>query len=106
MEISDLPEGKKIILFDGVCNLCISSVQFIIKYDKKDSCRFIPLQSELGQKIVKHIGIDITKFDSIVLYEPGSAYYIKTEAVFKILKELNSVYKFFLIFFLFCPNQF
>lgn len=98
MEISDLPKGKKIILFDGVCNLCNSSVQFIIKYDRKDSCRFIPLQSELGQKIVKHIGIDIIKFDSIVLYEPGSAYYIKTEAVFKILKELNSVYKFFLIF--------
>ncbi|NBU79814.1 MAG: thiol-disulfide oxidoreductase DCC family protein [Sphingomonadaceae bacterium] len=96
--MSDLPKGKKIILFDGVCNLCNSSVQFIIKYDRKDSCRFIPLQSELGQKIVKHIGIDITKFDSIVLYEPGSAYYIKTEAVFKILKELNSVYKFFLIF--------
>lgn len=98
MEISDLPKDKKIILFDGVCNLCNSSVQFIIKHDKKDIYRFIPIKSELGQQIINHIGIDITKVDSIVLYEPGIAYFIKTEAAFKILKELNSAYRFFMVF--------
>jgi predicted DCC family thiol-disulfide oxidoreductase YuxK len=98
MEISDLPKGKKIILFDGVCNLCNSTVQFIIKHDKKDSCRFIPIQSELGQKIIGHIGINITKVDSVVLYEPGIAYFVKTEAALKILKELNSAYRFLLLF--------
>jgi len=98
MEISDLPIGKKIILFDGVCHLCNSSVQFIIKHDKKDNFRFIPIQSELGQQIINHIGIDITKVDSIILYDPGIAYFIKTEATFKILKELNSAYRFFLVF--------
>ena len=36
MEISDLPKDKKIILFDGVCNLCNSSVQFVIKHDKNN----------------------------------------------------------------------
>nr|WP_321538574.1 DUF393 domain-containing protein [Flavobacterium piscinae] len=45
-----LPLDKKIILFDGVCNLCDSSVQFIIKHDKKDIFRFVALQSELGEK--------------------------------------------------------
>ena len=58
MEIQDLPKDKKIILFDGVCNLCNSSVQYVIKHDKKDIFRFVSLQSELGQKIVKHIGIN------------------------------------------------
>ena len=98
MEISDLPKGKKIILFDGVCNLCNSSVLFIIKHDKKDNFRFIPIQSELGQKIIGHIGINITKVDSVVLYEPGIAYFVKTEAALKILKELNSAYRFLLLF--------
>jgi hypothetical protein len=55
MEIQDLPKDKKIILFDGVCNLCDSSVQYVIKHDKKDIFRFVSLQSELGQKILKHI---------------------------------------------------
>ena len=41
MEISELPKDKKIILFDGVCNLCNSAVQFIIKHDKKDFFVFI-----------------------------------------------------------------
>ena len=43
-----LPQNKKIILFDGVCNLCDAAVQFVIKHDKKDVFRFVSLQSELG----------------------------------------------------------
>ena len=98
MEISELPKDKKIILFDGVCNLCNSSVQFVIKHDKKDVFRFVALQSELGQKIIKHIGIDLSKIDSIVLYEPGIAYYLKAEAAFKTATALNGLYPFLKIF--------
>lgn len=89
----NLPKDKKIILFDGVCNLCDSSIQFIIKQDKKDLFRFVALQSELGQEIIKYIGVDISKTDSIILYEPGKAYYYKAEAALKIAKELGGIYK-------------
>jgi len=68
--ILDLPDNKKIILFDGLCNLCEVSVQFVIKYDKKDIFRFVPLQSDLGKKIIKHIGLENKNIDSIILYEP------------------------------------
>ena len=82
--IEDLPKNKKIILFDGVCNLCDKSVQVIIKNDKKDDFRFVALQSDLGESIISHIGIDRSKTDSIVLYEPGYAYYYKSKAAFRI----------------------
>lgn len=98
MEILDLPKDKKIILFDGICNLCDSSVQFIIKHEKKDSYRFVTLQSELGQKILKHIGVDTTKIDSIILYEPGIAYYYKAEAAFKIAAALKGIYNLLSLF--------
>ena len=88
MEIKDLPKDKKIILFDGICNLCDNAVQFIIKHDKKDIFRFVSLQSELGKNISKHIGIKNNQIDSIILYQPGIAYFIKADAAFKILKEL------------------
>lgn len=91
MEIQDLPKDKKIILFDGVCNLCNSSVQYVIKHDKKDIFRFVSLQSELGQKIVKHIGINPIHIDSIVLYEPGISYYYKSTAALEIAKGLSGV---------------
>lgn len=83
-----LPENKKIILFDGVCNLCDSSVQYIIKHDEKDIFRFIALQSELGQKIIDYIGVNST-IDSIILYVPKIAYYTKADAVLLITKELS-----------------
>ncbi|MBE0391745.1 thiol-disulfide oxidoreductase DCC family protein [Flavobacterium sp. PL002] len=84
-----LPENKKIVLFDGVCNLCDSAVQFIIKNDKNDIFRFASLQSEIGQEICKHIGIDVSKMDSIILYEPGIAYYYKSEAALNIASDLG-----------------
>ena len=93
-----LPKDKKIILFDGVCNLCDSAVQFIIKHDKKDIFRFISLQSDLGKEITNYLGINRTNLDSIILYQPGYAYYHKSQAVFKIAKDLGGIYSLSTIF--------
>ena len=87
----NLPPSKKIILFDGVCNLCNSAVQFVIQHDKKDVFRFVALQSELGQEILNHIGIDPKNIDSIILYEPGISYYYKSSAALQIAKHLDGI---------------
>jgi predicted DCC family thiol-disulfide oxidoreductase YuxK len=105
MELSNLPKDKKIILFDGVCNLCNSAVQFIIRHDKKDQFRFAALQSEPGIKILKHIGIDSEKADGIVLYEPNISYYYKGGAVFEIAKNIGGIYSLLSIFRIF-PKSF
>ncbi|TDE05551.1 thiol-disulfide oxidoreductase DCC family protein [Flavobacterium hiemivividum] len=100
-----IPKEKKIILFDGVCNLCNSAVQLIIKHDKKDLFRFVALQSDLGVEICKHIGVDQQNTDSIILYEPGIAYYYKSEAALEIASKLGSFYS-LLALFKFLPNSF
>lgn len=94
----NLPENKKIILFDGVCNLCESSVQFVIKHDKKDIFRFVALQSLLGQEIIQHIGIQNKNIDSIILYVPGVSYYYKSTAALEIAKGLGGIFHFGTIF--------
>ena len=94
----NLPPNKKIILFDGLCNLCDAAVQFVIKHDKKDVFRFVALQSELGQEILKHIGINPMNIDSIILYEPGVAYYYKSQAALQIAKNLGGIFHFGSIF--------
>jgi predicted DCC family thiol-disulfide oxidoreductase YuxK len=101
MELSELPKDKKIILFDGVCNFCDSAVQFVIRHDKKNTFRFVSLQSDLGQKILKHIGISASEIDSTILYEPGKAYYYKSDVAFKILKEISGIHKLLLAFSIF-----
>lgn len=93
-----LPENKKIVLFDGVCNLCNTAVQTIIKHDKKDVFRFVALQSEMGIAIQKHIGIDTSKIDSLVFYAPGISYSYKSEAVLDIAKELSGIFSLAIVF--------
>lgn len=88
----DLPKNKKIILFDGVCNLCDSLLQFVIHHDKKDVFRFVALQSPLGQEIVNHIGIQNKNIDSVILYVPGVAYYYKSSAALEIARELGGFF--------------
>ena len=94
----ELPKNKKIILFDGVCNLCSSAVQYVIEHDKKDVFRFTALQSDLGQEILKHIGINPNEIDSIVMYEPGVAYYYKSTAAIEIARHFGGVFHFGTIF--------
>ncbi len=98
MELNELPKGKKIILFDGVCNLCSSFVQMVIKHDKKDVFRFLPLDSDLGRRILKHIHIDPVKTDSIVLYEPGIAYYYKSDAALEIARNFGGFWNLTTVF--------
>ena len=90
--MENLPRDKKIILFDGVCNLCDGMVQYVIKHDKKDIFRFAALQSEIGQQVLNYTGINAKNIDSIVLYEPGKAYFYKSSAAIEIAKELGGVF--------------
>ncbi|MFX0556902.1 thiol-disulfide oxidoreductase DCC family protein [Maribacter sp. CXY002] len=87
--LCNVEKGKKIVLFDGVCNLCDSSVQFIIKHDKDDVFRFATLQEKVGQKLILERGIDTSKVDSIILIDPGLAYYTKSDAALEIGAYLN-----------------
>ncbi|MDB4709403.1 DCC1-like thiol-disulfide oxidoreductase family protein [Flavobacteriaceae bacterium] len=96
--MNNIPENKKLILFDGVCNLCNDVVLKIIRQDKNDIFLFTALQSNTGKNIINELGIDISKIDSIVLYIPGSNYFIKSEAVFKIANEFKGAWKIIQIF--------
>jgi len=103
--MNNLPKNKKIILFDGVCNLCNKAINFIIDRDKKDVFRFASLQSEIGQQLTKERGIDTDEVDSIILIEPGKVYYIKSTAALHIAKDLKGGYQ-FLGQLLFLPEGF
>lgn len=89
---------KKIILFDGVCNLCNGAVLFVIKRDKNDVFRFAPLQSEAGRKLANERKIDTDKVDSIILIEPQLAYYTKSDAALKITRSLSGLWPMMTVF--------
>ncbi len=80
-----------VILFDGVCNLCNSSVQFIIKHDKKGIFRFASLQSEFGKKIIQQFDLANKNIDSVMLLE-NNAIKLKSTAALQIAKRLSGIY--------------
>ena len=72
---------EPIILFDGVCNLCNSAVNFVIKRDKKSVFKFATLQSDLARKILSDNSLLFTDLNSFVLVENGVIYTRSTAAL-------------------------
>ncbi|MGE0637170.1 MAG: thiol-disulfide oxidoreductase DCC family protein [Bacteroidia bacterium] len=83
--------NNPIILFDGVCNLCNASVQFIIKHDKKGVFRFASLQSEFGKSIVNKFNLADKNIDSVMLFENNTVQ-LKSEAALRIAKRMGGIY--------------
>lgn len=83
---------KKIIYFDGVCNLCNWTVKFIIKHDKKNVFMFAPLQSDFMKSGVTHANGQYIKKDSVI-YQKGDQVFSRSDAILHILKTLGGGWK-------------
>lgn len=83
-----LPEPHAIIVFDGVCNLCSASVQFIIARDTAKRFRFASRQSPVGQELMGRHGLAPDRDDSIVLIE-GDRAWLRSSAALRIARRLR-----------------
>ena len=98
--IQDLPKHKQLVLFDGVCNLCNSSVLYVIKHDKDDLFMFAPLQSNAGKQIIEKFNLDTSITDSILLYSEEKGLSVKSSAALHIAKHLGFPRNLMSIFFI------
>lgn len=85
-------QPKAIIFFDGVCNLCNSAVQFVVKHDKKKKFLFATLTSDAGKNAVKNIKVNLRKNESVIVYYRGK-YYTKSTAVLITLKLMGGMWQ-------------
>ena len=84
-----------VIVFDGVCNLCNSSVQWVLKYDKNARFSFASLQGEFGQNLLKQNALDPKTFHSFILLE-GDQLYTQSTAALRVAKKMS--FPFFLLY--------
>ena len=87
-------DEKPIIFFDGFCNLCNRSVQFIIKKDKKKQFRFASLQGKAGQELLEKFNLPADNFNSFILAERDHIY-TRSTAVLRMLRKLGSGWQLF-----------
>lgn len=81
------PDGKILVLFDGMCILCSATVRFILKADKRKKFLFQTLQSSAGNEATESVMVD-----------DGQRIYTHFEAILKIGKELGGIYRLIGIF--------
>lgn len=86
-----MKESKKIVLFDGVCNLCNSSVQFMLKRDKKDQFLFGSLQGKTGQSYLEKFHLPPDTLNSFMLVEDDVLYTQSTGAL-RMLKHIGGAW--------------
>ncbi len=93
---SDIVKSHPVVLFDGVCNFCNGTVQFIIDRDAKDTYRFCAIQSQEAKALLAGIGQKIPEGDpdSILLYDRGKLYSHSTAAL-RIAKGMDGLWKIF-----------
>lgn len=82
-----------IILFDGVCNLCNASVQWVLRRDSRAVFRFAALQSEPGQRLLQQVGLAAEGFDTVVLVADGRVF-VRSEAALEIARRLGGGWRF------------
>ncbi|WP_316834581.1 thiol-disulfide oxidoreductase DCC family protein [Pedobacter nutrimenti] len=82
---------RAIIFFDGVCNLCNASVQFVIKRDVKDHFRFSALQNEYAKAHLKEFEISSLNSSTILLLENGKLY-TRSTAALRIARQLSGLW--------------
>ena len=83
--------AHKILLFDGVCNLCNTSVLFVIKRDVKKQIRYAAIQSTFGKKLMKKYKIEETYLSSLIFIDEEKVYFRSTGAL-RICKYLKGLW--------------
>lgn len=93
-----IPEPNPIVLYDGVCGLCNSLVQFLLKRDTHDRFRFASLQSEFAQNLLTLHGADPHDLDTVYVVknygQPELSLLARSDAVLYMLDQLGGVWKF------------
>ncbi len=89
----------KVILFDGVCNLCNSSINWIIDHDKKNLFKFASLQSAYGQQKVKELNLEDDYMGTVILEDDGKSF-THSDAVLQIAKHIGGIYSLAVVFYI------
>ena len=96
-EKSDTPESFSVIYFDGVCVLCNTGVDFVMRRDRRRKFRYATLQSERGQALLRNMGLPPDAFDTFILDEDGRRF-DKSTAALRISRGMTGLWPLMYVF--------
>ncbi len=93
----------KILIFDGICLLCNSSVNFLYEKVKNHNYKFIASQSDDGKDIVNKYNLENITSESVILIKDETIF-TKSNALLEIVDDMPPIWKLFKIFKI-IPNR-
>jgi predicted DCC family thiol-disulfide oxidoreductase YuxK len=90
-DVTQFPDN--LVLFDGICNLCTASVQFIIRHDRAGIFYFAPLQSDIGREICQSRGLDPAVVETFMLIS-GGIILMRSDAAIEVVSRFGGAWKF------------
>lgn len=93
-KMTSLHSSKRIVFFDGYCNLCNGSVNLLMKLDRNRKFLYASLQGETAKQIPE---IQAAGIESVIYFRSGEVHY-RSEALLQIAKDLGGGFKLLLIF--------
>ena len=92
--------SEYILLFDGVCNFCTWSVQFILRHDQRGRITFASLQSDVAQHVLRRFHRDNANLESVIYIKHGDIYE-RSDAALEVIKEFSVLWRLLFIFKIF-----
>lgn len=87
-----------VVLFDGVCNLCTASVQFIVARDPRGTIRFASLQSRAAGRLLAPLGVTPAPEPQTVLLLEDGRLYTRSTAALRIARKLSGLWPLLIVF--------
>jgi len=104
MQGTKAEKSHSIVLFDGVCNLCEKTVQWIIRNDTSGHFRFASLQSAPAQALLQRLRYEHDPMNSVLVLIEGKLHR-KSRAVLQICKRLGSGWALLYYMFAWVPTS-
>jgi predicted DCC family thiol-disulfide oxidoreductase YuxK len=86
-----LSHQHPVVLFDGVCNFCDATINFLIRQDPRAVLRFAPLQEPAGQRLLQQLNLPTNTFDTFLLLDAGRVY-ARSTAGLRVLRRLGGLW--------------
>ncbi len=90
--VPPFPDDRPLLVFDGLCVLCSSGAQWVLKLDKGARFRFAPAQSDLGRALYRHYGLDESGDETVLLIQDG-VLHTRSEVAIEVGRGLGGLWR-------------
>ena len=85
------PLPDRLLLFDGVCDLCTEAVRFVVPRDRRGRIRFAALQGPTGQRILREQGLGTAELSTLIYVRQGRVL-TRSTAALQLFRDLDGAW--------------